>query len=254
VSDCSLTKTFSRKRSLGTALLVFSFAFFGAAPVCAAPGVAPVEVGRAAKLDLDLLLASFAGMPGFEARFEENKTLSLLAVPLRSEGRLFYSPSQNAQRLLRRVESPNAQDILISDNAIRIREGGREEVIDLNARAEVRPLVESLLWIFSGDREALEAAFVVDFETSAVESAAPRTAEIPWRLLLEPRNESLRALIDRLEISGSGLGADRITVFESGGDRSVMRVFEANRNRHFSEAEESNLFGRGPTSPAADDD
>ena len=241
---------------LHVSFFAIGIAILGGAPISAESRTDATlsEVDHEQMLDLRLLLTSFSGMPGFGARFEEDKTLSLLAVPLRSEGRLFYSPSGNSQRLLRRVDSPNAQDILISEDAIRIREAGREEIIDLNARAEVRPLVESLLWIFAGDRKALEAAFVVHFETNASESAAPSAEGISWRLLLKPRNASLKALVDRLEISGRGLAADRISVFESAGDRSVMRVFDANPNRRFSEADELSLFGSGPTAPVADDD
>lgn len=202
--------------------------------------------------ELSRLLAAFDEMSGFEARFEEEKTLSLLRVPLRSEGRLYFSKSPGASgRLLRRVDSPRPQEILISEREIRIREAGREEVIDLAARKEVRPLVESLLWLFSGDQAALEEAFEAGFERrEAVADRPPSEADpsatSPWRLTLVPRDPSLAMLIDRLVVYGTGFGADRIDVLESGGDRSSMRVFEANPNRVFSEAEITDLFGLGP--------
>jgi hypothetical protein len=193
------------------------------------------------------LLAGFASMPGFEARFEEEKHLALLAVPLRSEGRLFFEPPAS---LLRRVEAPRIQEILVQKNAIRIRESGREEIIDLSARAEVRPLVEALLWLFSGNRAALEEAFAIKFDTGGTAGAAPdaprsESAEnARWQLRLTPRHPPLSQLLESLDITGLGLGADRIVIRETAGDRSVMRILEPDPQRRFTPAEARSLFGR----------
>lgn len=212
-------------------------------------GASVVSRAESSPENFDALLGGFARMPGFEARFEEEKHLALLAVPLRSEGRLYFSPPQ---LLLRRVETPRPQDILVSRNAIRIREAGREEVIDLAARSEVRPLVESLIWIFSGDQKALEEAYSIEFEptTEKGESTKPSL----WRLRLRPRNEPLSLLLERLEIFGSGHAAGRIEVSEKNGDRSIMRVFDANPNRQFDRLEHQSLFGLGSSDPAPSSD
>ena len=187
------------------------------------------------------LLAGFADITGFEAKFEEEKHLSLLAVPLHSRGRLYFS---SPGTLLRRVESPSPQDVLIRRDTIVLRGQEGEEVIDLAQRSEVRPLVEALLWLFSGNRTALEEAFHVEFES------APQQ----WTLRLEPRGESLAFLVRRLAISGAGFGADRVEIFESSGDRSILQILEPDPGRRFSAAEKVALFGEREVSGEVGDE
>lgn len=195
--------------------------------------------------DFDDLLAGFAAMPGFEGRFVEEKTLSLLAVPLRSEGRIYFAPPSF---LLREMTSPQPQRVLVSASHIRLSGGGREEVIDLASRAEVRPLVESLIWLFTGDRIALESAFRIDFAPAPAPAPAEGQGEGEaesegWMLRLSPLEAPLSQLISRLVIRGDGLGARQIDVEEVSGDRSEMRILEANPERRFSATELESLFG-----------
>lgn len=176
-------------------------------------------------------------MQGFEARFVEEKTLSLLAIPLRSEGRIYFAPPSF---LLRDVTSPQPQRILVSASQVRLSGGGREEVIDLASRAEVRPLVESLIWLFTGDRAALERAFRIEFERGQLEEGDG--AEKGWILRLSPKEAPLSQLLARLVIRGQGLGARQIDVEEVSGDRSEMQILDANPRRRFSPTEFESLF------------
>ncbi|MBK7948122.1 MAG: outer membrane lipoprotein carrier protein LolA [Deltaproteobacteria bacterium] len=200
---------------------------------------------------LAALLAGFRTMPGFEARFEEEKTLALLAAPLTSRGRLFFAPPGT---LLRRVETPNPHDILIDDHVVRIATpasaeagagapggssptGRRVETIDLARRADVRPLVESMLWIFSGDLGELASVYAIDYQVLAPASSGR------WQLRLEPRREPLSRLIRELAISGHHHGADRLEITETSGDRTTTRILDANPARRFAEGELERLFG-----------
>ena len=183
------------------------------------------------------LLAGFESMQGFEAEFEETKFLALLAVPLRSEGRLFFSPPSS---LLRRIESPRDQSILVSANTIRLSEPGREQTIDLGSRTEIRPLVESLLWLFSGNREALESIYHIEFSASESTSAA---RPLGWQIEFVPRDEPLSQMIEVLRVSGRGHLARTIEVEEVGGDRTVTQIRAANPNRTFTPEERETLFG-----------
>ena len=182
-------------------------------------------------------------MPGFEARFVEEKTLSLLAVPLRSEGRIYFAPPSF---LLRDVISPQPQRVLVSASQVRLSSGGREEVIDLASRAEVRPLINSLIWLFTGDRTALERAFRIEFEQGQAEE---REGD-GWTLRLSPKEAPLSQLIARLVIRGRGLGARQIDVEEVSGDRSEMQILDANPHRRFSPSEFESLFRRRQASDA----
>lgn len=207
----------------------------------AAEPAGPAET--AAPQSFEELLTGFASMAGFEARFVEEKTLSLLAVPLRSEGRIYFA---QPSFLLREVTSPMPQKVLISSSQVRLSSGGREEVIDLASRAEVRPLVESLLWLFRGDRTALEGAFQVEFEGGRIDSGE----SAGWTLRLSPREAPLSHLLAQLVIRGDGLGARQIDVEEVSGDRSVMQIFDANPDRRFTPAEFESFFRSSPEANA----
>jgi hypothetical protein len=240
-SRCPLALLLTLTLTLG--LVVFG-SLVGAVSASAAPGQTP------APPTLEALLAGFRTMPGFEARFEEKKTLALLAVPLTSRGRLFFAPPGT---LLRRVETPNPHDILIREHVVRIStprdpasqpegsHGASEahvvETIDLAHRDDVRPLVESMLWIFSGDFAQLQSIYALDYRVLAPEASGG------WQLRLVPRAAPLSRLIRELVISGRGLGADRLEILETTGDRTATRIFEANPDRRFAAGEIEKLFG-----------
>lgn len=189
---------------------------------------------------LAALLAGFRTLPGFEAQFEETKTLALLAAPLRSRGRLYFAPPAT---LLRRVEAPNPHDILIRDDIVRIATPGSPgsardvQTIDLARRADVRPLVESMLWIFSGDLAQLEAIYRIDYRVLTPASGGR------WQLGLTPRAAPLSNLVRSLSISGRGHAAESLEVVEAAGDRTTTRFFDANPERRFAAGEIEALFG-----------
>lgn len=195
------------------------------------------------------LLAGFRKLSGVEARFEEEKTLALLAAPLTSRGRLYFDPPAT---LLRRVDAPNPHDILVRNHVVRISTpvdveapgapkgsaaGVRAvETIDLTHRDDVRPLVESLIWIFSGDIERIESVYEVEYRISTPDGDAS------WHLRLVPRAEPLSRLIQSISISGHGQGVDRLEVVEVSGDRTMTRIVGADTERRFAPGEIDRLF------------
>ncbi len=200
------------------------------------------------------LLEGFSRMTGLEARFEEEKFLALLAAPLRSRGRLYFAPPAT---LLRRVESPSRQEILIRENQVRISSvgsGGADrapavQTIDLRARGGIRPLVESMIWIFTGDRASLERVYDIDYQRFSGDAAqdmdrpAARPSSGPWQIRLTPKTAPLSDLIRELRVSGRGRGADTMELIETSGDRTVTHILDADPDRTFSPAERLELFG-----------
>jgi len=201
------------------------------------------------------LLEGFSRMSGLEARFEEEKYLALLAAPLRSRGRLYFAPPAT---LLRRVEAPSRQDVLIRANRVRISSGGSGDgsaesavqTIDLTARAGIRPLVESMIWIFTGDRAALERVYEIEYERfsgdvgrDADRGARAASSSKPWQLRLTPRTAPLSKLIRELRVRGRGRGADTMELIETSGDRTVTHLLGADPDRVFSPEERRELFG-----------
>lgn len=188
----------------------------------------------AQSVDMATLLSAFAKMPGLEASFSEEKHIALLAKPLTSRGKLFFA---HPGLLLRRVEAPELSEVVISKDSLRVRDKAGEQTLDLRARADIRPFVESLTWILAGDRAALEKIYAMSFQAES--------AGAPWQLTLKPKVAPLSHLIAALVIRGHGMYVETIEVLETGGDKTITRILSANPKRTFSPAERKKLFGEG---------
>ena len=191
------------------------------APASGAPASAPADV--------EAFMRGFRSLKGFEAKFVETKTMSLLAIPLVTEGRLFFAPPG---RLLRQVDKPQPARVLVTPKEVTMRAAGQTQRLDLAARPEVRSLVSSLLSLMSGDLAALRATYEVAYTTGSD----------GWRLDLAPRSKRVAALVKGMRFEGAGQVVKRITIEEASGDRATTEIVEAHPNRRFSAAELRRLF------------
>jgi len=199
-----------------------------------AAALASAQPAPVTPASFDALLAAFARMPGLEARFVEEKRLGLLAKPLESRGRLFFAkPSY----LLRKVEAPTPSEVRITADSLRVKNADGEQTLDLRSRPDLRPFVESLTWLLSGNRKALANVYGIAFEPGAVGA---------WRVTLTPKGEPISKLIQHIRIAGRGLAVSQIEVRETSGDETVTRIVEANPERRFDAAELRRLFGTSP--------
>ncbi|MEI6129830.1 MAG: outer membrane lipoprotein carrier protein LolA [Planctomycetota bacterium] len=178
------------------------------------------------------LLATFAKMPGLEARYTEEKHLALLAVPLQSRGRLYFL---RPGYLLREVEAPEKASLLITPKELRMK--GREgtEVIDLQSSDRVHLFVTSLVQVFCGDKDALGKHYKLDFQPE------PRD-EVSWRLVLTPSEKPLKQMLQSLTLRGSGFAVTEIEVKDPNGDRTVTKIVGADTKRSFDADEQLRLF------------
>jgi len=183
-------------------------------------------------VDAQRLLIAFSAMPGLQASFVEEKHIAMLAKPLESRGELYFT---KPGLLLRRVTSPRASEVLITPSSVRLKDDSGEKAIDLATRADLRPFIESLVWILAGERSKLEQVYTITF--------APEREGEPWQLTLAPREGALKQIIEHIRIRGRGLRVAEIHVQETGGDRTVTRILDANPARTFSAAERRALFG-----------
>ena len=71
----------------------------------------------------------FASSPGFEARYAEEKHLGLLAVPIKSRGKLLFLPPGHLTRI---VEEPEPARVFITPSELRTVGRGNEKRIDLS--------------------------------------------------------------------------------------------------------------------------
>jgi outer membrane lipoprotein-sorting protein len=207
---------------------------------CAQPGYLAaqpsVEQAKAEPVrELSQLMAAFSRMQGLEARFVEEKRLGMLARPLSSQGRLYFA---RPGLLLRRVEQPQASEVIITPQELKVKDASGEQRIDLASRPDVRPFVESLTWLLAGDEKALAGVYKLEF--------TPPQAAGPWQLTLTPKAEPLAHLIAHIRIVGQGLAVSEVQVREKGGDETVTRITAANPARKFTASELSSLFGIEP--------
>jgi outer membrane lipoprotein-sorting protein len=182
--------------------------------------------------NLRALLAAYAEMPGLEAEFTEEKHLALLAKPLENRGRIYFA---RPGYLLRRVEAPLPASVVVTPTEVRLSDGEGSKTIDLRARKDVRPFVQSLLWLLTGDYKSITHSYEARYQRARGDGT--------WRLSLKPKGEPLSRLVAAMNIRGQGLSVAEIEVLETSGDKTITRITSANPARRFDAEERVKLFG-----------
>ncbi|HHH28316.1 MAG TPA: outer membrane lipoprotein carrier protein LolA [Polyangiaceae bacterium] len=176
------------------------------------------------------LLHAFSELPGLEARFREEKHIALLAVPVRSEGRIWFV---NPGRLMRRVTRPDASAALIDGGQLRMRNGDQTQELSIDSNPVLRGFVESFRAVLAGDQATLERFY--DAQLTPGEGDA-------WTLRLTPRDEALGAFVREIRMSGHGVSMQEMLMVEVNGDRTRTEFFEVNPQRRFSAREARRIF------------
>ncbi len=195
-------------------------------PSAYAEGTAPAEAPEAkpvsdAPQTVDELMQRLRTMPGLFARFEERKSIALLAAPLIDHGYLRFHPPG---KLLRAVEQPHPSSVVLRDEDIWLAEHGATEHIDLHAHPAARSFVGSFRALLAGDRAALDAHFVLSLKTDTDGS---------WTLELAPRTEGMKKIVIKMSIQGRGDQLEQLRIEEATGDVSVTRFFDVDtRHKH----------------------
>jgi len=221
-------------------LLALALASFASGDAMPPRQEAPAAEDEARPADADGLFARFARMPGLEVRFVEEKHLALLALPLKSEGRLYFLPPGHLTRV---VEKPEPATLTISPEELRMADRDGEQVLDLGSNDGLRVFVTSLLQVFSGSRGALERSYTLVY-------APDPHDEVHWTLTLTPKVAPLDGWMSSLTLRGKGAMVEEIELLEPGGDRTVTRVLTADPRRTFDAEEKQRLFGLGAAGPA----
>lgn len=204
-------------------------AFVALAPVALAAFAGSARAQEAPPADLEALLRRFASAPGFEARFEEEKRIALLAVPVRSEGRIYFA---SPGRLLRRVERPDPSVALIADGRLRMRQGERREELRVDDNPILRGFIDSFRAVLAGDREALARFYHAEY----------RPSDDAWELTLRPRDAALARFLREIRLRGQGTVIRELRMVEVNGDETRTTFHDVNTARRFSDAEAQWLF------------
>lgn len=191
------------------------------------------SAGAAQPPSLDRLLERFSELPGLETRYREEKRIALLAVPTRSEGRIYFAPDPD--RLMRRQTAPEASAALIADGRLRMRQGERTEELSIRDNPVLRGFVDSFRAVLAGDREALERFYDAEL------TARPDAGDDAWELRLIPRAEALRQFLRSITMRGTGVTIESMTMVEVSGDETRTEFFDV-RTRRYSSAEAGRIF------------
>jgi len=191
-----------------------------------APGAA-----HAQEVTLSSLLTRFSELPGMEARFEEEKQIALLAVPVRSEGRIWFAPGP--ARLMRRVTSPEPSAALIANGQLRMRSGERTEELSIRDNPVLHGFVESFRAVLAGDQETLERFYEAELTAGDAEG---------WEIVLRPRNDALARFVREIRMRGHGVVIESMDMIEVSGDRTTTRFSDVNTQRRYSRADAQRIF------------
>ena len=181
---------------------------------------------------LDEILRRMASTPGVEAVFEERKELALLAAPLETRGVIYFVPPD---RFARFTTSPGTSALLVTGDAVQLREGSDAEAIDLSGNRVARVFVENFVALWSGDRDRLERLYTPEF----------RGTREAWELRLAPRHAPLADAIARITLRGNRDALQELVVEERDGDRTTTRFGATRSDRAFTPAELRQIFSVG---------
>ena len=174
-------------------------------------GSADAAVPESGAPTLETLFARLAERRETRVRFVEVKHMSLLTQPLRLEGTLEFRPPNT---LAKHVEKPVTEDYVIDQGQVRVSKPGQGEQVTL-ALHDLPPLeafAESLRAPLAGDLEALRRHWRPSLGGSWRH----------WLLALTPIWPELSGLIRSVTLEGEGDRLTRMTLEETGGDRSTL--------------------------------
>jgi hypothetical protein len=159
------------------------------------------------------LMRTLAQVKTAKGRFVARRDLAALTAPLRSSGTLLYAAPGHLEK---HTLKPAPESLVLEGERLTIAklEGGPGRVINLPDFPVLWAFVESIRSTLAGDLGTLNRFYRVEL------SGKPSQ----WRLVLTPVEPKMREVVREIRIEGHGDWIDVIAVFESGGDRSTMRI------------------------------
>lgn len=161
--------------------------------------------------DLQQLMDSLAQNKSGRATFVETKRLAVLSRPIESSGELLYTAPD---RLEKRTLKPQPESMVVDGDSLSVERGNRKYQLQLQAYPEIAAFIESIRGTLAGDRKALERNYRLSLDGS------PEA----WVLELLPLNEKMKAVIQRIRISGTRDQVRTIEISQSDGDSSLMAI------------------------------
>ncbi len=173
---------------------------------------APAPEQPAGPIRLADLMALMASVPERHASFTEEKHFAALDAPLLSSGRLLYRRPGHLEKI---TEAPQRERMVVDGDRVSLMvAGGEQHVVDLDARPELRALVDALRGPLAGNAAMLQRAFKVSV-------AGTRGA---WRIDLAPTDPRVADLLKEVRISGIGSDMREVLLIQANGDTAYMSI------------------------------
>ncbi len=161
---------------------------------------------------LPQLMAGMREVRTATARFSERKFDRLLKQPLLSSGTLIYvAPDQLQKETLAPVPS---RMTVKGDRLTVVQPDGKTRDLSLSDYPALGALIESARATLAGDGATLARYYSPTLTGDAR----------AWSLLLEPRDDRLRAILTSIRIQGAGNAIRGIETQEHDGDRTEMTI------------------------------
>jgi outer membrane lipoprotein-sorting protein len=168
-------------------------------------------VSHAAEWDIDQLMHGLAQTRSDHARFVEKKSIAMLDKPVESSGELFYTAPDHLEK---RTIKPKPESMILDRGTLVIARGRQKLDLQLQDYPEVAAFIDSIRGTLAGDRKALERAYRLSLDGSALR----------WTLQLLPVDEKMLAVVKRIRISGAGYELRSIEITQADGDSSLMLI------------------------------
>ena len=179
--------------------------------VCIAIALGATVAPAFAAFGFDELMATLGQRRAGEARFVEERFVSVLDRTLHYSGTLSFSAPD---RLARNTLTPRPESFVVEGNQLTLQRGERVRRLALDSMPELDAMVTAMRGTLSGDGSALQRYF-----KASVQGAAPR-----WTLTLVPLDFRLLGVVRMLRIDGQHADVRVVELQLADGDRSVMTI------------------------------
>lgn len=167
-------------------------------------------------VELGELMESLARKKQKSARFKEEKFLSFLEQPLKSEGTIrFRAPDY----LEKNITKPQKERLVVESEIVKIFD--RQDVsrtFSLNDFPPLKELLNGIRFTLLGNLESLAQYYELNLNGNCYQ----------WNLTLVPKSTSTMDFIDRIIFLGKKDNIEKITWVESNGDFTVMTIEKGN--------------------------
>jgi hypothetical protein len=171
----------------------------------------------AASITLDQIMAALRSVPHVDARYIERRYLHALRAPIETRGTLRFDAPGHLEKATDPAVNGSTDRLTINGNQLTIDRGNAAPmVLALNEHPEIGVLVDGIRATLAGDGRTLQRAFDVTSSGTLDE----------WQLVLQPRDDRQRALLQWMRIGGHGQRITAIDTQDSEGDRSEMSIVE----------------------------